>query len=89
MGSIWRAPFRFQPEHILGKSGRVLSLQVDCVLRVCQENVDTVFRVLLIFTFCFQHEPLEDVITPRNDATCHRNNRKRIDDPQGAPYFQS
>ena len=28
----------------------------------------TVFRVLLIFTLCLEHEPLEDVIIPRNDA---------------------
>jgi len=45
-----------------------MSPQVDCPLRICHENMYVVFRVLLIFTLCFEHEPLEDVFIPRNDT---------------------
>ncbi len=52
-----------------------MSTQTKCVLRVCRENVHTVYPVLLIFKLRFPHEPLEDVILVRND-TIH-NQRKR------------
>jgi hypothetical protein len=42
--------------------------QVDFPLRVCHENMHAVFRILFIFALGLQHEPLEDVIIPCDDA---------------------
>jgi len=75
MGRFGRVPLHFQHPCCLGKLGRAMSTQTKCVLRVCRENVHTVYPVLLIFKLRFPHEPLEDVILVRND-TIH-NQRKR------------
>jgi hypothetical protein len=42
--------------------------QVDCPLRVCHEDMHAVFCIFLIFTFRLEHEPLEYVVIPRDDA---------------------
>jgi hypothetical protein len=49
--------------------------QIDCPLRVCHENMHAVFRVLFIFALGVQHELLEDVIIPCDDAVHNKFNQ--------------
>ena len=37
-------------------------------LRVCHEYVHAVFGILLVFTLRFEHETLQYVVVPRDDA---------------------
>jgi len=37
--------------------------------RVSHENMDTVFRILLILALCFENEFLQNVIITSNDTT--------------------
>ena len=39
-------------------------------VRVRHEDVHAVLRVLLVLAFGLEHEPLEDVVVPRDDAAC-------------------
>jgi hypothetical protein len=60
-----------------GNHKQVISPQGRLPLRVGHENVHAVFGVLLIFAFCLEHEPLQDVIVPRDDAGFIIRKKKR------------
>ena len=49
-----------------------MSPQVDCPLRVCDEKMYAMLSILLVFSFCFEHELLEYVVAPCDGATCNQ-----------------
>jgi hypothetical protein len=51
--------------------------QIDCPLRVCHEKMQAVFRVFFIFALGIQHELLEDVIIPCDDAVHNKFNQPK------------
>ena len=63
-----------------GGSARVGSGRAGCrvgwsrvraaYVRVRHEDVHAVLRVLLVLALGLEHEPLEDVVVPRDDAVC-------------------
>jgi hypothetical protein len=46
-------------------------------VRVCGENVHAVIHILLVFMLRLEHEALEDVITPRNDAIYYQIRKEK------------
>ncbi len=80
MGRFWRAPFHRQQPYVLqewsaaayadeevGQRGPGVRVRASYV-RVGHEDVHAVLCVLLVVALRLEHEPLEDVVVPRDDA---------------------